>query len=209
MATKRKYGYYIKGNRLAIIQQEDTLAGSSNDQFGMYKSPTESITEGLEIEYAYSPRYSIVERGTFVECESFGATDGFLRIIDSNAGLPTSGITHVVIEGSEKFNGLHKIKTFTSNTTIVLDIPYNGGTLTEGFTVFTDVNVLEDETFELDISRYQANAVVYYLKAKIAEDMGDFKKTQYFMREFKRQMEKGASALKRGPYIMQGFKEMT
>ena len=64
------------------------------------------------------------------------------------------------------------------------------------------------ETFELDISRYQANAVVYYLKAKLAEDMMDMEAREYFLREFKRQLEKGASSLKRGPYIVQGFKQM-
>ena len=31
---------------------------------------------------------------------------------------------------------------------------------------------------------------------------------EFFMREFKRQLEKSTSALKRGPYIVQGFKEM-
>ena len=67
---------------------------------------------------------------------------------------------------------------------------------------------LEDETFELDLTRYQANAVVYYLKAKIAEDAGDMEIREFFLREFKRQLEKSTSALKRGPYIVQGFKEM-
>jgi len=78
----------------------------------------------------------------------------------------------------------------------------------EQISVYEGVEVLQDETFELDISRYQANAVVYYLKAKMAEDMGDMDLREFFLREFKRQLEKGSSALKRGPYIIQGFKEM-
>jgi hypothetical protein len=79
----------------------------------------------------------------------------------------------------------------------------------EQISVYEGVEVLQDESFELDLSRYQANAVVYYLKAKMAEDVGDFDKREFFMREFKRQLEKGVGALKRGPYIVQGFKEMT
>ena len=82
----------------------------------------------------------------------------------------------------------------------------------EQITVYEGVEVMSGEsaeTFELDVSRYQANAIVYYMKAKIAEDAGDFDKREFFMREFKRQLEKGAGALKRGPYIVQGFKEMT
>ena len=43
----------------------------------------------------------------------------------------------------------------------------------------------------------------------MAEDAGDFDRQAYFMREFKRQLEKSTSALKRGPYMVQGFKEMT
>ena len=31
---------------------------------------------------------------------------------------------------------------------------------------------------------------------------------EYFLREFKKQLEKGNSALKRGHYIVQGLKEM-
>ena len=42
----------------------------------------------------------------------------------------------------------------------------------------------------------------------MAEDAGDLEKREFFLREFKRQLEKGVSALKRGPYIAQGFKEM-
>ena len=78
----------------------------------------------------------------------------------------------------------------------------------EQISVYESVEVLQDESFELDLTRYQANAVVYYLKAKLAEGMGDMEMREFFMREFKRQLEKGVSALKRGPYIIQGFKEM-
>ena len=79
----------------------------------------------------------------------------------------------------------------------------------EQISVYEGVEVLSGEsaeTFELDISRYQADAIVYYLKAKMAEDDRNFEKRAYFMREFKRQLEKGSGARKRGPYIVQGFK---
>ena len=61
MATKRKYAYYVKGNKIALIQREDALAGSNNSEYGMYKSPTESIVDGLEIQYTYVPEYFIKE----------------------------------------------------------------------------------------------------------------------------------------------------
>ena len=64
-----------------------------------------------------------------------------------------------------------------------------------------------DETFEIDLNRYQSNAVVYYLKAKNAEDMGDMEKREYFMRLFKKQVEKlGVKISKIGPkkYLVYG-----
>jgi hypothetical protein len=65
--------------------------------------------------------------------------------------------------------------------------------------------VMEDESFDLDISDYQAQAVVYYLKAKLAEDMRDMEGREYFLRLFRKQMEKSSSARKKGPYRVQGF----
>jgi hypothetical protein len=81
----------------------------------------------------------------------------------------------------------------------------------EQISVYEGVEVMSGEsveTFELDLSRYQANAIVYYLKAKLAEDTDEMEEREFFLREFKRQLEKGSSALKRGPYMVQGFKEM-
>jgi len=78
----------------------------------------------------------------------------------------------------------------------------------ETVTLYYDVTPFTDESFDINLTRYQSNAVVYYLKAKLAEDAGDIEKREFFLREFKRQLEKGVSALKRGPYIVQGFREM-
>ena len=69
--------------------------------------------------------------------------------------------------------------------------------------VHEGIEVLEDETFELDLTRYQANAVVYYLQAKKFEEIGDLERCQYYMRHFKKQLEKGASSRKYGPNIIQ------
>tara|TARA_Y100000593_G_scaffold30506_1_gene60439 strand:- start:27146 stop:28222 length:1077 start_codon:yes stop_codon:yes gene_type:complete len=72
----------------------------------------------------------------------------------------------------------------------------------------TVASVMEDETFELDLTRYQANAVVYYLQAKKFEDAGDIERYEYYMRQFKKQLEKSASSRKHGPYIAQGHWSM-
>ena len=374
MATKRKYGYYIKGNNIAIIEEgmgagvcslsgyntqsacEDAggtwTENASGVNDGEYRSPIQTITGGLEIQYAYSPRYTvppeILDSGTHATDNTF-FINGWTVIHDSttrknylaflrteedgiagwnNAPTEVSVDDNFVIRGSARWNGLHKAKsineagstggilvtytevsnsggTYFKNTQTDFngtdETVYDGGsgnhladyfdagsyiwitgattgaqnnglfsissvtqsntatsskiTLGTRYSVvqsddsdtyatglsneysaaanlnteamgsgvymlkayrdfcymINDVNVLggdSAETFELDINRYQANAVVYYLKAKLAEDAGDIEKREFFLREFKRQLEKGNSALKRGPYIIQGFKEM-
>ena len=341
MATKRKYGYYLKGNKIAIIEEglgsglcslsgyntqsacEDaggtwTSNGVSVDD-GEYRSPIQTITGGLEIQYAYSPTFNLQSTGTegtdFYRFLGWGS-DGTNLLLFTFGAAAVANLSSlfaaddwIYISGSGRWSGLHQVKS-TGGTTGILtlktkcnlkpskitvtgtfatDETFNGdsaaadmdieafkdaqayrgtsyvfiensaatvsnglfslstdttsGQLTfankitidvdgdytstaaafsaesadevtiynafyEQISVYEGVDVLEDEDFELDLTRYQANAVVYYLKAKLAEDAGDMEKREFFLREFKRQLEKGVSALKRGPYIVQGFKEM-
>tara|TARA_R110002020_G_scaffold58052_2_gene159401 strand:- start:7664 stop:8692 length:1029 start_codon:yes stop_codon:yes gene_type:complete len=61
-----------------------------------------------------------------------------------------------------------------------------------------------DESFDLDLTPYQSQAIVYYLKAKISEDMRDAEGRQYFMRLFNKQISKAMSSKKKGIHIIQG-----
>ena len=56
--------------------------------------------------------------------------------------------------------------------------------------VYKNVEVLQDESFELDLPTYLQKALVYYVKAKLAEDAGEFELREYSMREFKKMIEK-------------------
>tara|TARA_R110002020_G_scaffold97_2_gene507 strand:+ start:3398 stop:4450 length:1053 start_codon:yes stop_codon:yes gene_type:complete len=78
----------------------------------------------------------------------------------------------------------------------------------EEIDILEDIEIMQDESFELDLTEYQAQSVVYYVKAKLAEDLGDFERREYFMRLFKKQIEKASGGRKRGPYIIQGFSGM-
>ena len=360
MATKRKYAYYIKGNKIAIIEEGQgsgvcSLSGYNNQTTceaaggtwtenasgvndGEYRSPIQTIEDGLEIQYAYSPTFNLQSTGTegtdfhkfigwgsdgtnlllftygvddFKDLSSLFATDDWIYISGSGrwSGLhqvkSTGGTTGILtlktkcnlrpskisitsdISSSETLDGTNVaddldvevlkdlISSYDSRTTPyifletypewevseawesighvwessfdggVYSVTYNstsgqialgnkitidadgdytstaaavgssGGDATtiynmfyEQISVYEGMEVLQDETFELDISRYQANAVVYYLKAKLAEDTMNMEAREFFMREFKRQLEKGVSALKRGPYMVQGFSGM-
>ena len=347
MASKKKYSYYIRGSQIAIIEEDTglgsgtcslsnyknqsacenaggtwTKASSSGGDLGIYKSPIESISSGLEIEYAYSPRYTLEATGTegtdFHRFLGWGS-DGANLLLFTFGAAAVANLSSlfaaddwIYISGSGRWSGLHQVKS-TGGTTGILtlktkcnlkpskitvtgtfatDETFNGdsaaadmdieafkdaqayrgtsyvfiensaatvsngifllsadttsGQLTfankitidadgdytstaaafsaenadevtiynafyEQISVYEGVEVLSGasaETFELDLSRYQANAIVYYLKAKLAEDTDEMEEREFFLREFKRQLEKSTSALKRGPYMVQGFKEM-
>ena len=219
MATKRKYAYYVKGNKIALIQREDALAGSNNSEYGMYKSPTESIVDGLEIQYTYVPEYFIKETDKVdTQIDTYVSTGGLLKLIDqgdnnySASPESLSDGSYIVLKKAGKWNGLHKVKEAGVGYITLYTKCCDSSTVQQSFEEIIDlyynVDAFVDESFDLDLTRYQANAIVYYLKAKMAEDTGDMELREYFLREFKKQLEKGKSALKRGPYIVQGLKEM-
>ena len=219
MATKRKYAYYVKGNKIALIQREDALAGSNNSEYGMYKSPTESIVDGLEIQYTYVPEYFIKETDKVdTQIDTYVSTGGLLKLIDqgdnnySASPESLSDGSYIVLKKAGKWNGLHKVKEAGVGYITLYTKCSDSSTVQQSFEetidLYYNVDAFVDESFDLDLTRYQANAIVYYLKAKMAEDTGDMELREYFLREFKKQLEKGKSALKRGPYIVQGLKEM-
>ena len=185
MALKN-YAYYLRGSQIALVQEDYT-----NDS--KWKSPIATVADGLEIEYAYSPRYRINQAATTVACDRYTNSNGLLKIVDAGNGLPTSGVTHIVIDGSEKWNGLHTVNTLNAGYTI-LETKYNGGSVTEAFTVYTDVDVLNDESDEIDLPEYLAKALIYYVKAKIAEDERDMGAKDLLMKEFYAIIEKHESS---------------
>ena len=240
MASKREYAYYIKGNKIAIIERGlgsgvCSLSGYSNQTTceaaggtwtenaisrddGEWMSPIATVADGLEIQYTYSPNYLIESTDT-----STTTVSGWDQDNDGNFRLRASGstnwtsspdlssVTHIVLRNAGRWNGLHKVSSVTNNrivTTTKVSASTSETLFEETVTLYYDVTPFTDESFDINLTRYQANAIVYYLKAKMAEDAGDMEKREFFMREFKRQLEKGVSALKRGPYIVQGFKEM-
>ena len=65
--------------------------------------------------------------------------------------------------------------------------------------VISDVNVLNDESDDIDLPRYLSQALVYYVKAKMAEDQMNIEAKEYMMREFRRMLEKHESSKIAGP----------
>jgi len=354
MATSKEYAYYIKGNKVAIVQKDWTFSGGQTlSQPGLndlgaqgallWKSPKESITDGLELQYVYSPQYMLGANHTTnvnkFYVNGWTVIGGYLTFLRSglDAGVrnwtssPENAVTsgssgdtggqsldYIVVRGSERWNGLHRVQTAGANgdlmtyTKVNEVLPYfedktidlnadetihgdqvaadlwladhftaddyiwisdsasenNNGLFSIASTstsssahlsiltletlyfiagtalvssafgygldeeasraaaitadtgssdiniykayrdhcyILTDVNVLNDESDELDIPRYLANGIVYYVQAKYAEDAGNIEMKEYFMREFRRITEKHQSAKKLGTYITQGL----
>ena len=340
MASSKYYAYYIRGRQIAIVQHDYTLgSGQTLSQPGLnsvgargdvlWKSPTEAVTKGIELEYAYSPRYRVSSNAA-VDVNKFyvngwtviGGYLAFLRARRSTivnwSSAPESTVTsgssgdtggqsldYIVIGGSSRWNGLHKVQTAGTEGQLVtytrvsetlpywedqqvdfntseevfdggagtlwladyfsaddyvfisgsndeannglfsigsvsasataasskltlgtryavvnssdatsystgLDNEYSAAAALVGETsqsdiniykahrdfayVLTDVNTLNDEADEIDLPDYLAQALVYYVKAKIAEDRGELDQKEYNMREFKRLLERNENA---------------
>ena len=335
MASSKYYAYYVRGRKIALIQHDYTLgSGQTLSQPGLnavgargdvlWKSPTESITEGLEVEYAYSPKYSITTAATTqvnkFYINGWTVIDGYLTFLRSHSasvptwdGSPYSAVgddEHIVVRGSSRWSGLHKVKAggtdgtlqtytkvhqsvavvsgssnidiygegtggasstqtkiiandssniwlnalFSTNDYIFVTgsaVAKNNGfwqisgvqadssaesssglnvtnryfcydgdnTLStegedtspdttlatdESVTIYkayrdfcyliSDIDTLNDEADVIDLPDYLAKALVYYVKAKVAEDRADLEQKEYNMREFKRLLEKNESS---------------
>ena len=227
MATSKEYAYYIKGSKLAIVQKDWTFSGGQTiSQPGLndlgstgalfWKSPKETIADGLEIQYAYSPTYFINETDKVdTQIDTYVSTGGLLKLIDngdndySASPESLSDGSYIVLRSAGKWNGLHKVKAAGTGYITLYTKCSDSSTVQQTFEetpeLYYNVNFLDSESDELDIPRYLATAVVHYVKAKYAEDAGEIDMKEYFMREFRRTTEKHQSGRKMGPYMIQGF----
>ena len=198
MASSKNYAYYLRGNQIALIEKD-----LSNDS--KWKSPTEAIADGIEIEYCYSPRYFINEtedKNTAID--TYVSLDGFLKIIDqgddnySAAPESLSDGSYIVLKKAGIWNGLHKVKAAGVGY-ITLYTKFSGSaTVQKAFEeapeLYYNIDALNDEDDTIDLPEYLSKALVYYVKARIAEDKMDIEAKEYFLREFKAIVEKHESS---------------
>ena len=132
--------------------------------------------------------------------------------IDEAQELPASLPNSYVVVTTKKVvtSTASKEITSTTATSITTETDQTDIDLLQVYPIFNcfisaDVEIMHDEDFDIDITRYQANALINYIKGRLAEDAGDLERMQFYMREFKRGIEKSASARKYGMNIVQGF----
>ena len=126
MATVRQYGYYIKGNKVAIVEKDTQFDNDINSKdYGpgsdrsQWKSPLASVADGLEIEYAYSPFYNVNSAGqfesdwfTFIGYGSDGTnlvlfTSGTATHLDLSSKFAADD--YIYVSGGT-FAGIHQVK---------------------------------------------------------------------------------------------------
>jgi len=231
MATSKEYAYYLKGSKLALVQKDlvfssgQTLTQPGLNDLGiagqlLWKSPKESIADGLEIQYVHSPNYFINEtedKNTAID--TYVSLGGLLKLIDqgddnySASPESLSDGSYIVLRKAGKWNGLHKVKEagvgYITTYTKCSDSATVQQEFEESPELYYNVDVLNDEDDELDIPRYLATAVVYYVKAKYAEDIGEIETKEYFMREFRAITEKFHAGKQKGPFRVQSFSMLT
>lgn len=228
MATSKHYAYYLEGNQLALIEKDvsfdndvdskDYGPGASRQR---WESPKTTVADGLEIKYTYALDYTINRQVTDLTITGYNNNaSGYLRLIDATASYTDFDSNndvgdYFVLTNAGKWNGLHKITAFetagSSNNVIVTDTKVPVESITAGTSyidfeetpkMFYDVTVISDESFNIELPSYLSKALVYYMKAKLAEDALNVEAREYLMREFKKMIEKYENSRISGLRIM-------
>ena len=209
MATSKQYAYYLEGNKIAIVEKDvsfdndvaskDYGPGASTQR---WESPQSTVNSGLKLKYAYAPTYRNNDASDNITATAYQEVGGFLQLaLASNITIAKDA--WVLISSSIKFDGLHQVRTAVDDaSTLTLNTHYNGGVTSEAFTVYKDITSMQDESFEFDLPLYLQKALVYYIKARLAEDAGELKLREYAKREFKKMIEKHENSRISGLRIM-------
>jgi len=214
MATSREYAYFVKGSKIAIVERDrnDTsgLTSPSSvppidlpNQSSKWKSPQATVADALEIEYVYSPKYSIINTNvTHITLTNYKSTTtgGYLKVKGGSVNYDTTLDVgdYVVLRNAGQFNGLHKITVIedaaATKDSLTFDTKYSGSSSWSAFeetvTLYYSISVLEDESGTIDLPTYLSKALVYYVKGKLAEDVIELELSELWMRKFRKMLEK-------------------
>ena len=217
--STKEYAWYLEGNEVAIVEKDVNFDNNvDSKEFGpgtsrqLWKSPQTAVADGLEVKYVYAPNYRIESTDvSTATVESWDQdNDGNFRLraasgTDWTSSPNLSAVTHIVLTNAGRFNGLHKVSLVQSTrivTTTKISASTSATLFEETPTLYYDVSVLQDESFELDLPLYLQKALVYYIKAKLAEDALQLEGRQLFMREFKKMIEKYENSRISGPRVV-------
>lgn len=222
MGQVREYAYYVKGNKLALVEKEANFDNDPNSRQygpgvdrGEFKSPLATVADALKIEYSYVKDYFITDTSKSDNTiDVYRSNGGYLEIADLSgdtnfgnlSGYNISDGSYIILSNAGKFNGLHRTITKSNvngtNDAIKLETRYQGSsswaTFQESIRTFYYVDALVDENFELDVPEYLEEALIYYMKARLAEDAMQPDEREYYMSLFRKRLERHAETRKWG-----------
>lgn len=214
MADIKEYAYYRRGDQFAIMEVDTTTLPNTTFQSDtLWKSPQESIADGIEIEYSFSGKYFINEtEDVNTAIDTYVSLGGLLKIIDqgdddySASPESLSDGSFIVLRKAGRFNGLHKVKAAGAGYITTYTKFSGSATVQKAFErapdLYYNVDVLNDEADVIPVSEHLSKAIVYYVKAKLAEDAGQFELKEYNMKEFYRLAHKSKKSREYGPTIV-------
>ena len=233
MAAVREYGYYITGNTIKLVERDVNFDNDANSKSygpgvdrGEWKSPLATVADGLQLQYTYVPVYRIDETDklnkeidAYISGSLLSGPDGLLKLTDSgNNNYSTSPESlsdgdYIVLEYAGKWNGLHKVRDAGAGY-VTTYTPYSGSSTVgiafeEAVFLYYNVSVMQDESFDLDLPDNLNLALEYYLRARMFEQALDLEKKEYYMKEFRKIIEKhdssrqwGARMVASGPHAI-------
>jgi len=161
MASSKKYAYYLRGSQLALIEENTGLGSgtcslsdyknkvaceaaggtwtansTSGRDLGQYKSPQTDSTDGLEIEYCYSPRYSFIAGGDQTGASRHwrplgvtGASGSRLTFLVPNEDFSSTFTVgdKILVKGSNRWNGVHTVADSSKLGAVITETAYSSG----------------------------------------------------------------------------------
>ena len=193
-----------------LTKLRDTSDSDSNTQIGF--SSSEVVTFGSTFRSTVNDYRTSFLNNSSVDNYIYVHNhpgDGAADIATTNTGFWSLNNSHTTA------NELKVVNKYTLSNGVVVetaggmtnDTSNNGWVMYRAFKRqfnLYKVNVMQDESFKLDLTPYQSQAIVYYLKAKMSEEARDADGREYFMRLFNKQISKAMSSKKKGIHIVQG-----
>ena len=120
----------------------------------------------------------------FITDAATTADNGFYEITHGAHGA-INIVNKITINATNDYTSTAANTSSTGTDDVVI---YNS--FYEQMEVYKNVEVLQDESFEIDLPIYLQKALIYYIKAKMFEDLGDLKVREYFHAQFLKQVER-------------------
>lgn len=194
-SVNREWFYQIRGRFLHLYKHVDYPSGYP-DQLGRFLNqgntllyPDEDITNGLRVEYTAIIEPFASEANEDLTGKASGTTISFSSdtISDSASGFGSFADSDKIrVRGSASNDGDYTVTTAAAGSLVCTGAGFTTESASESITIFQIPKEVTspDETSHINLNRLLSLAVVDYIKAMLAEQDGDIRLRDYYMRKF-------------------------